>query len=139
MPERPWSTLTAAGLCHLVVVEGRASGAAAGDATPADTRAAELKSLLDVLKADGDHAINWGGSPSGEHQTCVAFTSFADAERFAAVLHDVRPVRQIAARWSSQWDGVYDKAALVRLRGELRRLRRPLQRPPMPARHSSAA
>ena len=124
MPERSWSILTAGGLCHLVVVD-----AASGDPTPGDARAADLKTLLDLQKADGDYAID-----AGDSQTCVAFTSFADTERFTAVLHDVRPVRQIETRWSSQWDGIYDKAAVMRLRGELRRRRRMQQRPPAPIR-----
>jgi len=124
MSERSWPTMTAGGLCHLVVVE-----TASEESTPTDACAGELRGLLELVAHGGDHAVD-----AAERQICVAFTSFADAERFTAALRDVRPVRQIDARWSSQWDGVYDGSAIRRLKQELRWAKRRVAMPPGPER-----
>lgn len=110
MSERSWPTMTAGGLCHLVVVE-----------TPSGSGgcAAELRSLLELAAGAGDWALD-----AADSQILVALTSFADAERFVSALRDVRPVRQLDPRWSSQWDGIYDGVAIGRLKRELRWQRR---------------
>ena len=117
MSERSWAILTAGGLCHLVVVETSAEDSAHPEAC-----AAELRSLLEVAASGGDYALDISGS-----QVLVAFTSFADAERLTAALRDVLPVRQLDARWSSQWDGIYDASAIRRLKQEQRWQRRATQ------------
>jgi hypothetical protein len=114
MTERSWPTMTAGGLCHLVVVEGV-------------DRESDLHDVLETVCTAGDYAIDAGGG-----QLSVAFTSFADAERFTAALRDVRPVRQLETRWSSEWFGVYDATWMRRQLQEIRWTRRA-------ARNASAA
>lgn len=113
MPQQPWSTLRATGNCHLVVVEN----------SPGAT---ELKNALDDLCDAGDYALDDAGT-----QTYAAFTSFADVERFTAALRAVRSVRQLETRWASQWDGTHDKAALARLQGDVRRMKRAARQAPI--------
>ena len=103
--------MTAGGLCHLVVVEG------AGDSLE------ELRDALDAVCGAGDYAIDAGGG-----QLSVAFTSFADTERFTGALRDVRPVRQLETRWSSEWFGVYDRATMRRQLQEIRWMKRSARR-----------
>ena len=120
MSERCWTTMTAGGLCHLVVVE-----TGGGEAVSPEACAAELKALLGLAAHAGEWAIDVPAESGG--QILVAFTSFADAERFAAALRDVRPVRQLDPRWSSQWHGACDPAAIRRLQQDLRWTRRVAQ------------
>jgi hypothetical protein len=115
MSERSWPTMTAGGLCHLVAV----------DCTSQE--AADMADVLDVVCTAGNYAIDSGGG-----QFSVAFTSFADAERFTGAMRDVRPVRQLETRWSSEWFGVFDAAAMRRQLQEIRWTRRA-------ARHGAAA
>jgi hypothetical protein len=110
MTERSWPTMTAGGLCHLVVVEG------------ADQ---ELRDVLEAVCTAGEYAIDAGGG-----QLSVAFTSFTDAERFTAALRDVRPVRQLETRWSSEWFGVYDAASIRRQLQDIRWMRRAARNAP---------
>jgi hypothetical protein len=108
MPEQNWSTLRDTGTCHLVVVEAAAT---------------DLKAVLDVVCAAGDYALDAVPDDMPD-RACIAFTHFADVERFTGALQGVRPVRQLEPRWSSQWDGVYDEAALRRLAADVRWNRR---------------
>jgi hypothetical protein len=110
--------MTAGGLCHLVVVEG------AGEDS-----SAELHDVLETVCTTGEYAIDAGGG-----QLSVAFTSFADAERFTGALRDVRPVRQLETRWSSEWFGVCDRAAMRRQLQEIRWTKRVAQQASVPAR-----
>jgi hypothetical protein len=114
MPEQKWSTLRATGLCHLVVVEAEHQAA-----TSAESRALDLKDLLELACRTGDYAIDVANG-----QTCIAFTSFSDMECVTGALRGVRAVRQLETRWSSQWDGIYDRNATMRLRSDLRWQRR---------------
>ena len=127
MTQRSWPTMTAGGLCHLVVVECRDSGGASEDG------GAELYDVLENVCTAGDYAIDAGGG-----QLSVAFTSFADAERFSGALRDVRPVRQLETRWSSEWFGLYDRAAMRRQLQEMRWTRRAALHPPMLVREPRA-
>lgn len=127
MPEQTWTTLRETGLCHLVVVEadpGAAGPPAAGAQAASANNALDLRSLLELACTLGDYAIDTAGG-----STCIAFTSFSDMERVTGALRGVRPVRQLEPHWSSQWDGVYDKEAARRLRGDLRWQKRPAARP----------
>ena len=111
--------MTAGGLCHLVVLQCRDS----------EDSSAELHDVLETVCTTGDYAIDAGGG-----QLSVAFTSFADAERFSGALRDVRPVRQLETRWSSEWFGVYDRAAMRRQLQEIRWTKRATQQASVPAR-----